>query len=161
MLRGRGLLRARTPKTCAQTWSKERQAMPALEKLEKVFCFLVAFFAVGSVSAATFKLAGSEWGLVGETGKSARFVQFRSGGKVGGHSGCNRFTGTYTQKDDALRIGPFATTRMACQPEVMERERQFLAMLSNVRHVEGAHLKLTLKDGKGNVLAELVRRDTD
>ena len=98
MLRGRGLLRARTPKTCAQTWSKERQAMPALEKLEKVFCFLVAFFAVGSVSAATFKLAGSEWGLVGETGKSARFVQFRSGGKVGGHSGCNRFTGTYTQK---------------------------------------------------------------
>jgi heat shock protein HslJ len=43
----------------------------------------------------------------------------------------------------------------------MERERQFLAMLSNVRHVEGAQLKLTLKDGKGKVLAELVRRDTD
>ena len=94
--------------------------------------------------------------MAGETDKSARFVQFRSGGKVGGHSGCNRFTGTY-----ALRIGPFATTRMACQPEVMERERQFLAMLSNVRHVEGTHLKLSLKDGNDEVLAQLVRRDPD
>ena len=81
------------------------------------------------------------------------------GGKVGGHTGCNRFTGTYTQKDDALTIGPFATTRMACRPEVMERERQFLAMLTNVRHVEGTHLKLSLKDGNGEVLAQLVRRD--
>ena len=161
MLRGRGPVHARTPKTCAQTWSKERQAMPALEKLEKVFCFLVAFFAVGAVSAATFRLAGSEWGLAGETGKSARFVQFRSGGKVGGHTGCNRFTGTYTQKDDTLTMGPFATTRMACQPEVMERERQFLAMLTNVRHVEGTHLKFSLKDGNGEVLAQLVRRDPD
>jgi META domain len=82
--------------------------MPVLEKLETVLCFLVAaFFAVAAVSAATFKLAGSEWGLAGETNKSARFVQFRSDGKVGGHSGCNRFTGTYTQKDDTLTMGPF------------------------------------------------------
>lgn len=56
-------------------------------------CFLAALFAVGAVNAATFNLAGSEWGFAGETGKSARFVQFRSDGKVGGHSGCNRFTG--------------------------------------------------------------------
>jgi heat shock protein HslJ len=62
---------------------------------------------------------------LGETEKSARFVQFRSDGKVGGHSGYNRFTGTYTQEDEALTMGQFATTRMACQPEVMERERQF------------------------------------
>ena len=133
---------------------------PALEKLEKVFLFrLAAFFAVGAVNAATFTLAGSEWGVAGETGKSARFVQFRSDGKLGGHSGCNRFAGTYTQKDNTLTMGPFATTRMACQPEVMERERRFLAMLSNVRHVEGAHLKLTLKDGNGNVI--LISRDVD
>ena len=77
------------------------------------------------------------------------------------HTGCNHFTGTYTQKDDTLTMGPFATTRMACQPEVMERERQFLAMLTNVRHVEGTHLKLSLKDGNGEVLAQLVRRDPD
>ena len=70
--------------------------MHAFAKLEKVACFVVAaLFTVGAANAATFKLAGSEWGFAGETGKSARFVQFRSGAKVGGHSGCNRFTGTY------------------------------------------------------------------
>jgi META domain len=94
-------------------------------------CFLGAvLFSVGVVTAATFELVGTEWGFAGETSKSARFVQFRSDGKVGGHSGCNRFTGTYTQKDDTMTIGPLASTRMACQPEVMEREQQFLAMLS-------------------------------
>ena len=36
---------------------------------------------------------------------------------------------------------------MAGQPEVMEREQQFLAMLSTVRHVEATHLQRTLKDG--------------
>jgi heat shock protein HslJ len=110
------------------------------------------------VNAATFNLAGSEWGFAGETGKSARFVQFRSDGKVGGHSGCNRFTGP---KNDKLTMGAFASTRMACQPEVMEREQQFLAMLSNVHHVEATHLQLTLKGGNGQVLANLVRRDPD
>jgi putative lipoprotein len=110
--------------------------------------------------AATLELAGSEWGFAGETAKSAPFVQFRSDGKVGGHSGCNRFTGTYTQKDDELTIGPLASTRMACQPEVMEREQKFLA-LSNVRYVEATHLQLTLKDGNGEVLAKMVRRDPD
>ena len=58
-------------------------------------------------------------------------------------------------------MGPFASTRMACQPEVMEREQQFLAMLSNVRQVEVIHLQVTLKDGNGEVLANLVRRDPD
>ena len=121
--------------------------MHALKKLQTVFCVVVAaLFAVEAAKASTFDLAGSEWGFAGETGKSARFVQFRSDGKVGGHSGCNRFTGTYTQKDDALKMGPLATTRMACLPEVMERERQFLTMLSKVRFAERTHLKLTVKD---------------
>jgi META domain-containing protein len=94
--------------------------MHALKKLQTVFCVVVAaLFAVEAAKASTFDLAGSEWGFAGETGKSARFVQFRSDGKVGGHSGCNRFTGTYTQKDDALKMGPLATTRMACLPEVL------------------------------------------
>ena len=58
-------------------------------------------------------------------------------------------------------MGAFASTGMACQPEVMEREQQFLAMLSNVHHVEATHLQLTLKGGNGQVLANLVRRDPD
>jgi|RhiMetdeSRZDD1v2_1073273.scaffolds.fasta_scaffold1736651_1 heat shock protein HslJ len=54
---------------------------------------------------------------------------------------------------------PFATTRMACQPETMLSER-LLSMLGNVSYAERTHLKL-LKDGSDDILAELVRRDPD
>ena len=119
--------------------------------------FMVSSAAVGG----SFNLAGSEWGFAGETDRTARFVQFRSDGIVGGSPGCNRFTGTFTQKGEALTMGPLATTRMACRPEVMEREQQFLTMLGQVRHAEASYLKLTLKDRNDKVLAELVRRDAD
>ena len=47
---------------------------------------------------------------------------------------------------------------MACRPLAMKRERRFLAMPANVRLAEGSHLKLILKKGDGEALAELVRR---
>ena len=78
-----------------------------------------------------------------------------------GKIGCNRFTGTYNHKDDELTFGPLASTRMACPPEVMEGEQQFLTMLGYVRSADASHLKLVLRDGNGEVLAELVRRDGD
>ena len=52
-------------------------------------------------------------------------------------------------------MGPLATTRMACQPEMMKREQQFLTML----FAELTHLKLNVDEDKHNVLAELIRRD--
>lgn len=106
-------------------------------------------------------LIGTEWGFPEETGKTAPFLQFRSDGKVGGSTGCNRFTGTYSQDGDALVIGMLATTRRACLPDMMKREQQFLIMLEKVRRAEASHLELTLKDTDGNVLAELKRRDAD
>ena len=116
---------------------------------------------ISSAAAGPFDLAGSEWGFAGEAGRTARFVQLRTDGVVGGSSGCNRFTGAYEQKGDELTMGPLASTRMACPPEVMEREQQFLIMLGQVRYAEASDLKLILKDGNGEVLAELVRRDGD
>jgi heat shock protein HslJ len=61
----------------------------------------------------------------------------------------------------ATEMEPFATTRMACQPETMLSERQFLTVLGNVSYADRTHLKLLLKDGSGDILAELVRRDPD
>jgi heat shock protein HslJ len=43
----------------------------------------------------------------------------------------------------------------------MKREQAFLALLGKIRHVDRTHLQLILKDGDGNVLAELIRRDLD
>jgi len=125
-----------------------------------VLCvLLVASFPGRTADANPVNLAGTEWGFAGETGETVRFVQFGSNGKVTGFSGCNRFTGNYTQKGDALTIGPIATTRMACRPSAMRREQQFLAMLANVRLAAGTHLKLILKRDHGEVVGELVRRD--
>jgi heat shock protein HslJ len=107
------------------------------------------------------KLNGSEWGYAGEVGRGARFIQFRADGKISGQSGCNLFTGNYQQENGELRIGPVAITRKACLPAAMERERQFLLMLEGVRNAEVARLKLVLRDSKGQVLAELIRRDPD
>ncbi len=136
--------------------------MTVFEALRTILIILLAgHFMISSAVAGPFNLAGSEWGFAGETGRTAPFVQFRSDGVVGGSSGCNRFTGTYTQKDEELTLGPLASTRMSCPPEIMEREQQFLTMLADVRHAEADHLKLTLKDGNGEVLVELVRRDAD
>ena len=120
---------------------------------------LASLFMISTAVAGPFNLAGSEWGFAGETGRTARFVQFRADGIVAGSSGCNRFTGAYDQKGDELTMGPLASTRMACPPPIMEREQQFLTMLGNVRYVEADDPKLTFKDGNGEVLAELVRRD--
>ena len=129
-------------------------------RLIPVLCLILAAgFPGRAAEASPVNLAGTEWGFAGETGEAARLVQFRSNGKVNGFSGCNRFTGNYTQNDSALTIGPIATTRMACRPSAMRREQQFLAILANVRLVEGTHLKLLLKKDDGEVLAELVRRD--
>jgi heat shock protein HslJ len=113
---------------------------------------------MSAAAANMINLAGTEWGFPGEIGKTARFLQFRSDGKVAGSTGCNRFTGSYSQDGHALTIGTLATTRRACLPEAMQREQQFLAMPRNVRHAEGTRLELTLKDADGNALAELVRR---
>jgi putative lipoprotein len=137
--------------------------MSPCEALRMVLIILLTgqFMVSSAPAGGSFNLAGSEWGFAEESVRTARFVQFRSDGIVGGSSGCNRFTGTYTQKGDELTLGPLATTRMACRPEVMELEQQFLAMLGNVRYAEASHLQLILKEGSGKVLAELVRRDAD
>ena len=48
---------------------------------------------------------------------------------IGGFSGCNSFSGAYGTNGNVVRIGRLATTRLACEPEVMEQETAFLAAL--------------------------------
>jgi heat shock protein HslJ len=101
-------------------------------------------------------LAGSEWGFAWS--KTA-FVQFGAGGKVSGFSGCNRFRGSYTFRDGALKIGPLMSTRMAC-PD-MAAEARVMHTLQAAERAEATHLKLILNDASGQVLATLARRDFD
>ena len=106
-------------------------------------------------------IAGSEWGFAGENAHGARSVQFSSGGAVHGFGGCNRFRGSYQQDGASLKIGPLASTRMACPQEKMKREAEFLDILTRTARARVTHLKLVLMDAAGDELATLDRRDFD
>lgn len=106
---------------------------------------------------ALLSLAGSEWG---PAGNAEQFLQFRNG-RVAGHSGCNRYMGSYEQDGNKLTLGPLAATKMACPPGQMDQERAWFAMLEQVRAFEATHLVLTLKGAGGEVIATLQRRDFD
>ena len=52
-------------------------------------------------------------------------------GQVSGSSGCNSFHGSFTVSGKALTIHPLATTRRACEDEVMVQEQEFLKALQS------------------------------
>ncbi len=41
-------------------------------------------------------------------------IAFLDGGRAAGDGSCNRFSGAFTATGDAIKIGPLASTRMAC-----------------------------------------------
>ena len=78
-------------------------------------------------------------------------------GRASGSSGCNKLMGTYTRNGGALAVGPLASTRMACPPDMMAQESALLdayALTTGFR-IEGDRLTLT---GGDTVLARFAAR---
>jgi heat shock protein HslJ len=50
--------------------------------------------------------------------------------RIGGRSGCNRYSAALDLAGEELRIGPAAATKMACAPERMQTEAAFFAALA-------------------------------
>jgi heat shock protein HslJ len=65
---------------------------------------------------------------------------------VHGSTGCNQFNGAYTVDGDAMKLGPLATTQMACPPPADQVERDFVAKLDRVRHWRATDDELVLSD---------------
>ena len=55
---------------------------------------------------------------------------------IGGHAGCNTFSGTYGTNGDIVRVSQLATTRLACEQPVMDQETAFLAALQGVARID-------------------------
>ena len=68
--------------------------------------------------------------------------------KVSGTGGCNRFNAPITIEDDAVQIGPLASTKMMCEGK-SEIEAQYFSALEAARSfvVEGDTLTLKGEDG--------------
>jgi len=100
-------------------------------------------------------LTGPEWVVVDITGGMAERSQatlgFGSDGRLAGRASCNRFTSSYTLSGEGLSIGQTATTRMACEPPLMQQEGRFLDILQKVQRFEIAAdgaLALIAGDGR-------------
>lgn len=100
-------------------------------------------------------LEGTEWQLVQLNGKRVQpeagrftFTLLAEGSRLTGVGACNRLTGTYTATGQgALRIGPVASTRMACPG--MAEESAFIAALESATHYDmDGPMLLLLADGE-------------
>ena len=76
--------------------------------------------------------------------------EFDAEGNIAGDASCNRFGGTCTIEGHTIKIGPLRSTRRACEPEIMQQEQKFLALLSTVSawSIEDDELVLTAPEGE-------------
>lgn len=92
--------------------------------------------------------------VVGLAGDAPITLSFGKGA-ISGNAGCNTFRGGYTVDGQSVKIGPLASTRMACPDPVLKQEREFLAALESAVKwsVEGDTLDMHRQDGQRAVMA--------
>jgi len=99
-------------------------------------------------------LPGSAWQVTTFAGQTPLAdhpitLEFDNEGNIAGNASCNRFGGTCQINGDKIEIGPLRTTRRACEPDIMEQEHKFLALLGAVTawSIEGDELVLSAPEG--------------
>ena len=83
-------------------------------------------------------LRGAEWVVEDLNGggiidRSRITLNFGADGRISGRASCNQYTGGYTLTGESLTLSQAATTRMACEPSLMNQEDKFLELLRNTR----------------------------
>lgn len=74
----------------------------------------------------------TDWRIIAINGARVdgdNYVMQFGEGRITGQAGCNRFSGTYTQRGVRLTAGPIMATRMACPGPRMAHERGVLNLL--------------------------------
>jgi len=107
---------------------------------------------------ATMALTDARWLLTEIDGRPAPRgnadkavdMTLTADGKIHGFAGCNQYMGTYRLDDGRLKIGPLASTRMACE-HGMELERQFLKALRHGARFDINEQSLDVYDADGRV----------
>jgi putative lipoprotein len=105
-------------------------------------------------------LVGSGWTVTEIDGRSVldrarSTVTFDTGQRLSGNAACNRYFGTYELGEGTLRVKPAGSTRMACEPAVMDQETRFLAALEAVTTFRREGPDLLLLDAGGRVRVRL------
>ncbi len=117
-------------------------------------------FAAGTpvpLSGPTWHLASYNNGnqaVVGVVAGTDPTIIFGADGTTWGNATCNQFNGSYDANDGTIRIGPLASTRMACPTtEQQDQETAYLAALeaSTTYAITGGTLEL--RDASGALQA--------
>lgn len=105
-------------------------------------------------------LAGTEWQLTtlidGDSasstvaGTTPTLVVDDLAGRISGNAGCNSFFGPAGFEEQTLSVGPLASTKIGCEPAIMEQESFVLAVLGSAANweIDGATLRITDADGR-------------
>ena len=93
------------------------------------------------IEPVSFSLLKSEWLLEDLGGRGVidnvqATLSFPETDKVAGNGSCNRFFGPAEINGDAIKVGPLASTRMACPEAVMNQETKYLEALQAAEHFE-------------------------
>jgi heat shock protein HslJ len=81
-------------------------------------------------------------------------AEFTKDGKLAGSAGCNAYTAGYFVNVSKISISQPASTKKACEPDLMQQENQYLTLLSNASSFETTGDKLTIFDAAGTKLLE-------
>jgi heat shock protein HslJ len=95
----------------------------------------------GTTEVGSADLIGPTWAveqLAGAAlpGEPAVTLTLGADGSAGGSGGCNSYGGSYEIAGGGIRFGEIVSTRMACEPAIMDREQAFLAALAAVDRYE-------------------------
>jgi heat shock protein HslJ len=89
--------------------------------------------------------------------KREAHLVLQAGGRFSGSDSCNRISGSYELKGEAIRFGGMVATRMACQDSV-ETQQAFAAVIKNSSRWSVAADRLELFDSSGARLARFQAR---
>jgi putative lipoprotein len=111
-------------------------------------------------------LVGTSWTATdidgrGVLDRARSTVTLEASQRLSGNTACNRYFGTYELGEGTLRLKPAGSTRMACEPPVMEQETRFLAALEAVTAFRREGTDLLLLDASGRVRVRLTPAGPD
>lgn len=101
-------------------------------------------------------LEGSQWlalTINSEPVISDVWLSFSNDGTLGGFAGCNRFTGGYDARGDALTVGALIRTEVACLDEaIAAQEEAFLAALASAFAYTKQGEELVINSPEGGIV---------
>jgi heat shock protein HslJ len=105
----------------------------------------------GTIDGVTWKLAsqtvnGQKTDVPSGVVVDAKFTS----DNVAGSAGCNLYHGSVVIMDASIKLGPLATTSMACQGAAADTETAYLANLGNAATYTATSDSLTIYDGSGS-----------